>query len=87
MNGTEEAYLQAQHSFINSADTKRIEFAVSNDSENQTSQQQAVVASSENLKDDMVRWRSDKVSPSLYQKLIKNKEMENHRFVEKLANQ
>ena len=87
MNGTEEAYLQAQHSFINGADTKRIEFAVSNDSENQTSQQQAVVASTGNLKDDMVRWRSDKVSPSLYQKLIKNKEMENHKFVEKLANQ
>ena len=46
-----------------------------------------MVTSTGNLKDDMVRWRSDKVSPSLYQKLIKNKEMENHKFVEKLANQ
>ena len=49
-----------------------------------------MVVSTGNLKDDLVRWRSDKVSPSLYQKLIKNKEMEkiqSHKFVEKLANQ
>ena len=40
--------------------------------------------------DDMMRWRSDKVSPSLYQKLIKNKEMEKihrPRFTEKLVEQ
>ena len=33
MEASEAAVLQAQHSFINGADTKRIEFAVNNDSD------------------------------------------------------
>ena len=95
MGGNQNDSLQDKHNFINGAQTKRIEFTVNNDSNYANGEPKTAGLNKPNQsglnKDDMMRWRSDKVSPSLYQKLIKNKEMEHiqqrPRFTEKLVQQ